>query len=109
MARKFWTAVRAESIIPFTFRFGATGNFSAWTVEYLGVDRANGKRSGKFNSTINAGFILRVIIKVWDGDYNITYSCEGPEGTTRTGTPAPPIKGSTNSTAPKKITIDIQF
>lgn len=109
MARKFWTTARAASIIPFKFEFAATGNFSAWTVEYLGVDQANGQRTGEFDSSINSGFILRVIIKVWDGDYSITYSCQGPAGTARTGTPTSPITGSTTTTAPKTITIDIQF
>ncbi len=106
---RVWTPARAASIIPFTFKFSASGGFTAWEVLFLGEDQADGRRRGSFSSSINSGFNLVVTIKVWGGDYAINYSCEGPPGTVRNGDPTPPITGHTTSDLPKTIRITIPF
>jgi|GEM_PF-2049815 len=100
----------AAALIPFKFSFVASGSFGVWAVECMGEDQTDhGARSGSFSGTMTPGLVLRVYCKVWDGNYSIAYSCEGPSGTVRAGATASPITGSTNGNGPDIITVDIQF
>ncbi|MBL8002668.1 MAG: hypothetical protein JNL05_11980 [Flavobacteriales bacterium] len=107
--KRVWNKRAASSIIHFTFETTGTGNFAAWEVVYLGQDRAQAKRRVTIKDSINKGFTLMVVYKVWGGDHAITYTCKDEAGKEYKGEPPTPINGLADTDKPRTIKLYIPF
>lgn len=96
-------------LIPFTFKFKNTGGYETWEVWSNGKERSEHKAKGEFTGVIAPGHILKVVFKIWDGGYNIEYSCTSNGKEMKDLNNPSPIAGGAIGADVKTEEVTIQF
>lgn len=106
--KKYREVFTDEEFMTFEFSAGITGYFDAWVVESNGKSRAVGNKAS-FKGKIRKGASLVVHFRVWNGSYDISYTCtSNGSGKTDPNNPGP-FKGTVTTPEGFKKTISIPF